>query len=251
MKIGERIHFVQTCTSTNDLAKDMADQGAQEGSVILAEEQTAGKGRYRRPWYSSRGMGLYVSVLLRPPRSEISLLTLVAGLAVAEALYDVLEIKVCLKWPNDLLWEGKKLGGILSEGSFQGHKLNYVIVGIGLNVNQREEDFPADIKETATSLLQIKNKAFDKNVFLSTLWKTLDIWYDFYVQEKTELILSSFMERSCYSLGQRLVALTDRGPEMGIFMGLDEKGGVILETRDGIRTYFAVDIRSLQTAKEN
>ena len=251
MKIGDRVHFLPTCTSTNAVVRDLTAQGASEGTVVIAEEQTSGKGRYRRHWFSSRGKGLYISILLRPPRPEISLLTLSAGLAVAEALWDVFGVKVCLKWPNDLLWEGKKLGGILSESSFIGNQLNYVVVGIGLNINHSEEDFPASIRETAVSLKQIKNKGVNKDLFLLNLWKTLGIWYDFYVQKKTDLIISSFMESSCYSPGQKLVVLTDNGAVLGTFKGVNQQGGVVLETRYGIRAYFAVDIKSLQEAKEN
>jgi len=251
MKIGDPIHLLSTCTSTNDVVKNIAVQGATEGTVVIAEEQTSGKGRYQRHWFSSRGKGLYLSVLLRPPQPEISLLTLSAGLAVAEALWDVSGVKVCLKWPNDLLWEGKKLGGILSESSFIGNQLNYVVVGIGININHSEEDFPANIRETAISLKQIKHKDVNKDLFLLNLWKKLEIWYDFYMQKKTDLIISSFMESSCYSPGQKLVALTDKGAVLGTFKGVNQQGGVILETRDGICTYFAVDIKSLQEAKEN
>ncbi len=251
MKIGEPIYFLSTCTSTNDVVKDMAAQGASEGTVVIADEQTSGKGRFRRHWFSSRGKGLYISVLFRPQQPEVSLLTLTAGLAVAEVLGDVFGIKTCLKWPNDLLWEGKKLGGILSESSFIGNQLNFVVVGIGINLNHSEKDFPANIRETSISLRQIKHKDADKDIFLPNLWKTLKIWYDFYVQKKTNLIISSFMESSCYTLGQKLVALTDRGAVLGTFKGIDHQGGVILETRDGIRAYFSVDIKSLQEAKEN
>ncbi len=251
MKIGERIHYVPTCTSTNDMAKDLADFGVPEGTVVLAEEQTSGKGRYRRHWFSSPGKGLYLSVILRPKQPEISLLTLSAGLAVAEALRDVLGVKVCLKWPNDLLWEGKKLGGILSESSYFGQKLNYVVVGIGLNISHSEEDFPPGLRDSAISLKQIRGTDVDTEMFLTKLWKTLDIWYDFYVQKKTALIISSFLEDSCYSPGHKLVAQTDNGPVQGTFMGLDQDGGIVLETRDGVRTYFSVEIKSLLEAKEN
>lgn len=251
MKIGDRVHFLPTCTSTNDVVKDLAARGALEGTVVIAEEQTSGRGRYERHWFSLRKKGLYISVLLRPPQPEISLLTLSVGLAVAEALYDVFGVKVCLKWPNDLLWEGKKLGGILSESSFFGNHLNHVVVGIGINVNHNKNDFPPDIRETSISLKQIKHKDVDMDLFLQNLWKALEIWYDFYVQKKTDLIISSFMESSCYSPGQKLVALTDTGAVLGIFKKIDQQGGVVLETRDGITTYFAVDIKSLQEAKEN
>jgi len=250
MKIGECIHFLPTCTSTNDVVKEMAAQGSPEGTVVFAEEQTSGKGRYERHWFSSCGKGFYFSVLLRPPQPEISLLTMSAGLAVAEALWNVFGVKVCLKWPNDLLWEGKKLGGILSESSFVGNHLNFVVVGIGINANHNKMDFPAGIREASISLKQIKHKDVDNDLFLENLWKVLEIWYAFYVQKKSDLIISSFMESSCYSLGQKLVALTDKGAVLGTFKGIDQQGGIVLETRDGINTYFAVDINSLQEAKE-
>ncbi len=251
MKIGDRIHFLQICTSTNEVVKDMAVQGAPEGTVVIAEEQTLGKGRYQRLWHSPCGKGLYLSVLLHPIQPEISLLTLTVGLAVAEALLNVWGVRVCLKWPNDLLWEGKKLGGILSESSFIGNQLNHVVVGIGININHSEEDFPASIRGAAISLKQIKNKDLNKDLFLLNLWKTLEIWYDFYMQKKTDFIISSFMESSCYSPGQKLVALTDKGLVPGSFKGIDRQGGIILETREGIHTYVAVDIKSLQEAEED
>lgn len=251
MKIGDQIHYLQRCTSTNDVVKDMAVKGAPEGTVVIAEEQTLGKGRSRRLWHSPCGKGLYLSVLLHPLQPEISLLTLTVGLAVAEALWNVWGVRVCLKWPNDLLWEGKKLCGILSESSFIGNQLNHVVVGIGININQSEEDFPESIRETAISLKQIKHKDLNRELFLLNLWKTLEIWYDFFMQKKTDFIISSFMESSCYSPGQKLVALTVKGPVSGYFRGIDRQGGVILETREGINTYVSVDIKSLREAKEN
>ncbi len=251
MKIGEPIYFLPACTSTNDAVKDMAAQGAKEGTVVIAEEQTSGKGRFLRHWFSSRGKGLYLSVLFRPSQPEVSLLTLTAGLAVADVLWDTLGVKTCLKWPNDLLWEGKKLGGILSESSFIGNQLNFVVVGIGININHSEKDFPASVRETAISIKQIKHGDVNTDLFLLNLWKTLEIWYDFYVQKKTDIIISSFMESSCYALGQKLVALTENGEVLGTFKGVNHQGGVVLETRDGIRAYFSVDLKSLQEAKEN
>ena len=98
---------------------------------------------------------------------------------------------------------------------------------------------------------QIKHKDVDMDLFLQNLWKALEIWYDFYVQKKTDLIVSSFMESSCYSPGQKLVALTDTGAVLGTFKKIDQQGGVVLKTPAGITTYFAVDIKSLQEAKEN
>jgi BirA family biotin operon repressor/biotin-[acetyl-CoA-carboxylase] ligase len=229
MKIGDPIHFLPTCTSTNDVVKDLAAQGASEGTVVVAEEQTSGKGRYKSHWFSSRGMGIYISILLRPPHPEISLLTLSAGLAAAEALWTSFGVKACLI----------------------GNQLNFVVVGIGINLNHSEEDFPTRIRKTAISLKQIKHKDFSRDLFLLNLWKTFEIWYDFYMQQKTALIVSSFMESSCYSPGQKLVVFSDKGAVRGTFKGIDQKGGAVLETRDGINSYFSVDIKSIREAEEN
>lgn len=251
MKIGEHVFSLPSCTSTNDIIRDMALQDAPEGTVVLAEEQTSGKGRYQRDWFSLRGKGLYLSILLRPPHATISLLTLTAGLAVADALKSSFGIDICLKWPNDLLWKGKKLGGILSESSFKGQQLSHVIVGIGININHKEGDFPANIRETAISLKQITHHEVDRDVFLQSLWKKMEIWYDLFMQQESDRIVSSFIESSCYSLGQNLIAITDSGAMLGTFKGIDKQGGIILETREGINTYFAVDLKSLQEAKED
>ncbi len=137
-----------TCVSTNDVAKALAAEGADDGTVVVADEQTGGRGTKGRGWHSAPGLGLYASVILRPGRSDIALIPAMAGVAVAEAVRAAAGIEARLKWPNDIVWRGKKLGGILSESAFRGDEVGYVVVGIGLNLRHRRADFPADIRLT-------------------------------------------------------------------------------------------------------
>src|SRR5260370_10810965 len=149
---GKRIfHFFKT-DSTNRVALELGHDGEAEGAVVLAEEQTAGRGRAGRKWHSERAAGIYVTLLLRPRLAPVQapLLTMMAGLSVHSAVQAVTGLAVDLKWPNDLLIRGKKVGGILTEMHAEPNQVRFVIVGIGLNVNQ--EKFPAELATTATSL---------------------------------------------------------------------------------------------------
>jgi BirA family biotin operon repressor/biotin-[acetyl-CoA-carboxylase] ligase len=139
MEIGAKIVRVESCPSTNDLAKELALSGEKEGTVVISEEQTQGKGTKGRSWFSARRKGLYLSVILTPPSPKISLLPLVAGLAVSDAVFSTVGIRTSLKWPNDLVWEGKKLGGLLCESGYLGNRVNYVILGLGLNVSHGKD----------------------------------------------------------------------------------------------------------------
>lgn len=219
--------------------------------AVIAGEQKQGRGRMERGWYSPKGKGLYLSVLLRPQQPDISLLTLAMGLAVSETLRQVFKVRVCLKWPNDLLWNGKKLGGILCESSFAGDLPAYVVLGIGLNMKQKEGDFPEDLRPTATSLSLIMQDAPDQETLLFGLWKRLNKWYDLFVDNKRETIRSAFMKHSCYAPGQRLAVETGEGIVSGHFKGISAEGGLVLETRGGEVSYFAADIRSLQEETED
>jgi len=168
MEIGAKINRIKSCSSTNDLAKEMALSGEEEGTVVISEEQTKGRGMKGRKWYSARRKGIYLSVILRPPHSNISLLPLVAGLAVTDAVFDSAGLRIKLRWPNDLIWGKKKLGGILCEGGFLGDRINYAILGIGLNVNHGRGDFPEEIRHQATSLKLYQRKIWMRISCLKT-----------------------------------------------------------------------------------
>lgn len=230
MDIGAVIHSCETCSSTNDLAKELALGGAPEGTVVLAEEQTAGKGTKGRSWHSPHGRGLYASIILRPAQSDISLLPLVAGVAVAAAVRRAAGLEVGLKWPNDVVWGGKKLGGILCESGFLGNIISYAILGVGLNVGQRRADFPPDISPAATSLRLITGKDASRDVLERSLWQTLDVWYKTFVEGRKSEIVQAFLTKLIFPIGTVINILRDKERLTGLFRGLDLQGRLILET---------------------
>ncbi len=148
--VGQRVIYYSSVTSTNDLAKQEAQKGAAEGTVVIADEQVAGKGRLRRVWLSPKG-SIALSVILYPGVAYLSPLIMVASLAVAHGIEAVTGLKAQLKWPNDVMVNGRKVCGILIENSVRGNIVEYAVIGIGINVNLRLADFPG-IQSTATSL---------------------------------------------------------------------------------------------------
>ena len=246
MEIGAKIHWVKSCPSTNDLAKELALSGEKEGTIVISDEQTKGKGMKGRSWYSARKKGLYLSIILRPPHSNISLLPLVAGLAVIEAIFESVGIRVRLKWPNDLIWGKKKLGGILCESGFLGNRVNYVILGIGLNLNHGRDDFPEEICHQATSLKLITREDIDENVVLGNLWRALNDWYDQFLQNEEEKIICKFLENSILPLGKEITVITERGEVSGIYRGIDSQGGLILEREGERRSFFSAEIKTMK-----
>lgn len=147
--------------STNALAAELARSGAPDGSVVVAQSQAGGRGRWNRSWASPEG-GLYLSVVLRPSEPfRPALLPLTAAVAVAEALAESPGVVPRLRWPNDIFASGKKLGGVLCESSFQGDRLDFAVVGIGVNVDPRIEELPAELRDRVTSLGELTGRAFD------------------------------------------------------------------------------------------
>lgn len=246
MRIGESICWVKSCSSTNDLAKRLAEEGAEEGEVVVSEEQTKGRGRNGRKWLSIPRKGLYLSIVLRPATLRISLLPLVFGVAVKEALDKALDLHVSLKWPNDILWRGQKLGGILVESSLSGKTIHFVIVGIGLNINHEKEDFPGNLRREATSLKLITGQEIDKACLLQSLWESCRNWYRHFLEGKREKIIEEFQTSSAFPRGSGLDIETDAGPISGIFLGLDADGGLVLETSEGKKSFYSARIKNVR-----
>ncbi len=246
MKIGAKIYTIATCSSTNDLANAMASKGEEDGTVILADEQTSGRGTKGRSWLSEKGKGLYISVILRPVEKDVTLLPFVAGLAVREALSEVGNLPVMLKWPNDLICRGKKLGGILCEASFLGNSISHAVLGVGLNVSHDREDFPEDIRSRATSLKILLKREFDVHAFLPRLWEIMEEWYGFFRRGKKEQIIRTFEEYSQFSLGDSLIVLTEKKRMTGKYTGIDQQGRLSIRI-DGIeRRFLAAEILEIK-----
>jgi len=246
MKIGTIIHRLKSCSSTNDLAKEMADRDAKEGTVIISEEQTKGRGTKGRSWYSAKAKGLYTSIILRPKESAVSLLPLVAGIGVQNAILKTTGLRVGLRWPNDLVWKKKKLGGILCESGFLGNRINYVILGIGLNISHERSDFPEEIRSLATSLELAKKEAVDWSVLLQNLWESLDDWYSIFCQGKRSEIIRSFEENLVFSKGERITVVRDDDQVSGVFIGIDSQGGLILEKRGKRQFFYSAEIKKIE-----
>jgi BirA family biotin operon repressor/biotin-[acetyl-CoA-carboxylase] ligase len=232
------------------MAKDLALSGEQEGTVVISEEQTQGKGTKGRTWYSARKKGLYLSVVLTPPRPDISLLPLVGGLAVSDAVFSSLGIRVGLKWPNDLVWKGKKLGGILCESAFSGNRVNYAVLGMGLNISHARDDFPEEIRDQAISLKLISKERPDEKVLLNNLWQALSHWYGQFMHGKGDMITSAYQEISVLSPGKKVILDTDRGEISGIYRGINPQGGLVLESEGKKTTYFSAEIMVVKDKKE-
>jgi BirA family biotin operon repressor/biotin-[acetyl-CoA-carboxylase] ligase len=228
--IGSVIYRLATCASTNDVAKTLAQEGAEEGTAVVADEQTGGRGTKGRSWHSARGQGLYASVILRPRRSDIALLPAVAGLAVTDAIWQAAGLETRLKWPNDVVCRGKKIGGILSEGAFLGGAASYVVVGIGINVRHRAADFPAEFRRSATSLRLALRKAVDMPGVEAAVWESLERWYEKFRSGKKSDIIRAFERRLVVSVGAAVRVDREKGSLAGVFRGIDTRARFIVES---------------------
>jgi len=232
--------------STNDVAMDAAAAGAPEGSVFVAEQQTSGRGRGTHQWHSAQSTGIYCSVILRPslPPADVLILSLAAGLAVHAAVREIDSGLVPdLKWPNDLLLDGKKFCGILTEMTAEATRVRHLVIGIGLNVNQAE--FPADLRNVATSLRLASGTEQSRLQLSAALLKSLDWEYRDLLRNSgaRESILQRFSERSSSTKGAR-VHVDENGGFEGVTEGLESRGFLLVRTESGLRTVLSATVRT-------
>jgi len=242
---GKSIHHYYKTGSTNNLAMEAASAGAPQGSVFLAEQQTAGRGRGANQWHSVRSAGIYGSVVLRPALapSDVLILALAAGLAVHAAVKEIdSRLAPDLKWPNDVLIEGKKVCGILAEMNAEVTSVRYVVIGIGVNVNQAS--FPADLQSSATSLRLATGSEWSRVELCAALLKSLDREYRGLLEEPDahNSILRRFQERSSTVRGAQ-VHVEENGGFEGVTEGLDARGFLQVRTPQGVRTVLSGTVR--------
>ncbi len=240
---GKRIfHFFRT-DSTNRVALELGHAGEPEGAVVLAEEQTAGRGRGGRAWHSERATGIYVTLLLRPKLAPVQapLLTMMAGLSAHSAVQALTGLEVDLKWPNDLLVRGRKLGGILTEMHAEPGQIRFVIVGIGLNVNQ--EKFPGELANLATSLRAETGKPQSRMELLVRLLHEFESDYNRFLREGVATVVARFESVSSYARGRRVRVTNGTESYVGTTAGLGPEGLLQVE-RDGgqLMTVIAGDV---------
>ena len=230
---GKRFyHFFKT-DSTNRVAMELAYAGEEEGAVVLAEEQTQGRGRAGRKWHSEQGAGIYVTLLLRPRLSPVQapLLTMLAGLSLHSAILAQTGLNAELKWPNDILVQGKKLGGILTEMHAEPSQVRFVIVGIGLNVNQ--EKFPDELASIATSLRKESAKSHSRLELLVRLLREFETDYNRFLREGPSYVVGRFAEVSQFADGKRVRVDTGRDTYSGMTAGLSADGLLLVKRDDG------------------
>lgn len=232
-QFGKRIHHFFRITSTNDVALALAAAGTPHGTLVVAEEQTAGRGRLGRRWFSEKTRGIYFSLLLRPPLNprQAPLLTLVAGLATREAVVEVSGLPVDIRYPNDLLVDGKKFCGILTEMQAETDRVHYVVVGVGVDVNHTA--LPAELRETATSLRLAGGHVYSRLEILVRLLTWFDRYYNRLVHEGAAPILTRFAEVSSYVRDKRVEVNTGRETFTATTAGLDDFGVLLLRRDDG------------------
>ncbi len=241
---NEHLHHFYKVGSTNTAAMAAAAEGAPEGSVFLAEEQTAGRGRGANTWQSPRSTGIYCSAVLRPtlPPSDVLVLSLAAGLAVRSAIQQIdSRLSADLKWPNDVLIDGKKVCGILTEMNAEATRVRYIVVGIGINVNQ--VSFPKELQ--ATSLRLSSGSEWSRVELAAALLKSLDREYRQLLEnsDARESILRRFAESSTWLRG-RTVRIDENGAGFeGTTEGLDARGFLQVRTQKGMRTVLSGTVR--------
>jgi BirA family biotin operon repressor/biotin-[acetyl-CoA-carboxylase] ligase len=230
---GKRVyHFFKT-DSTNRVAMELGYAGEPEGAVILAEEQTAGRGRSGRSWHSERGAGLYVTLLLRPRLSPVQapLLTMLAGLSAHSAIQAQTGLSAELKWPNDILMDGKKVGGILTEMHAEPTQVRFVIVGIGINTNQ--EKFPHDIASLATSLRKESGRTHSRLELLVRLLNEFESDYNRFLREGARYVVDRFERVSSFASGKRVRVETGFETYFGTTAGLTSDGLLQVKREEG------------------
>ena len=237
-----RLYAYESLPSTNEKALELAAQGEPEGAVVIANAQTAGRGRRGRGWFSPPGQDIYLSLLLRPQiaAEKVSQLTLVAAAAVREAILmtvretvseTVPEQKYLIKWPNDIVAGGKKLCGILTETRMEDTAIDAVVIGIGINVNT--DTFPEEIRSIATSLCCEEGRRFDRMQLVRNLLQSFAAKYALFLQTEDLSGLSDAYNASMAGAGSMAVLSGPGWKKTGVIRGIDASGSLLLQTQDG------------------
>jgi len=243
-RFGKNVIFLREVDSTNDLAKELAANGAVEGTVVVAETQKAGRGRLGREWISLKG-GLYFSVVLRPNvRANGAVkLVFVAGLAVAKVLRELYDLRVETKWPNDVLVNGRKVCGILTEMNTTDEMVNFVVVGVGVNANfDVEEVFPEPLKKVTTSLANELSRKVRLEELFTALLERLENVYDQFIREGFGPVLDEWRKYAGF-LGRRVEVASQTEKLHGLALNVDHDGALTLKLEDGtLKRIFVGDI---------
>ncbi len=231
--IGCEIFFSPIIGSTNTAAAELAAKGQREGTVVIADSQTEGRGRRGRTWVSPAGKNLYLSIIVRPgiPPRDSSILTFMSAVACAIAIRRLSSVPVSIKWPNDLMAEDKKMGGILTEIKADADSIDYAVIGIGINLNLDRSDMPDNILETATSVMIQTGLPQSRTAYALEIIKSMDHWYTVLLQSGKGAVLDAWKNLSS-TIGRTVTAETGEVKLTGLAEGIDNEGLLILRLPD-------------------
>jgi len=246
---GRQLRLLDVAESTQDELRLLAEEGAVEGTVVMAERQTKGRGRLGRNWVSPPGKGIWMSLLLRPPvpLPLTPQLTLLAAVALSRAISaTVPSLPIGIKWPNDLLVGGRKISGILLESAAEDERLKYVVVGMGISVNLDADDYPEDMLAKVVSLKMASGETIDRSELAACILEQFEKLYGLYLEQGFDPIRTLWEARSV-TLGRPAVLYTPQGEVNGIPRGLDDMGGLLVDLPDGSRrTIYSAEVGERQ-----
>ena len=232
-RMGRQIRYFSRIDSTNQYAKRIAEEGAPDGTLVIADEQTAGKGRSGRTWVTPPAEAIAFTLLLRPELSpdRISMVTLVMGLAVTNAVNSLYGVSAGIKWPNDVVIKGRKLCGILTEMSAEVRQVNYIVIGVGINANLTS--FPEEIREIATSLRLELSRDINRAELIARVMAEFERLYaEFEAQGDLGAVMQEYNEL-CLNAGSKVRVLDPNGEYTGTSRGINSMGELLVETEDG------------------
>ena len=232
--LGHHIHYMTAAVSTNEIAKSLADKGCPDGLVVVAEEQSGGKGRLSRGWFSPKGGGVWCSIVLRPPFMpyEASKCTLLAAVAVIQAVNKYKGVHASIKWPNDVLLNGRKMVGILTEMSAEFGKINYIVIGTGINTNIAPEQIPEELKELSVSVAEVAEEPVKRVQILADYLKNVENLYEMAVKEGFGPIFDLW-RRYSNTIGQEVKVIAPDKTYLGTAVDIDEEGLLLVKKEDG------------------
>jgi BirA family biotin operon repressor/biotin-[acetyl-CoA-carboxylase] ligase len=232
--IGKHIVYREEVTSTQDVAEELAKRGAEDGTVVISEAQTRGRGRIGRDWVSPAGEGVYLSIILRPNLrpAQVLQIPLIAGVAVSKAIKRVTPLQPRVKWPNDITLGGKKVGGILTETSSEIDRVNYIILGIGVNVNTQRSLLPESIRGTATSLAEECGGYISRVRFLQCLLAEFETLYNEFLVSGFDTIREKWKALD-NTIGSRVKVSSGAEEIEGEALDIDREGFLLVRTKDG------------------
>lgn len=241
---GRIVQYYESCATTQSIAHDAAQNGAPDGTLIVSEEQTAGKGRLSRPWSSAARKGVWMSLIIRPSLmpQEAPQMTLVTAVAIVRAIEEIVGLEATIKWPNDIMIDGKKMTGILTELQSDPDRVKAIIIGIGMNINHEKDDFPDEIQEIATSLKLQSGKETDRARLIAEILSFLEIYTEMYVKHGFGPI-KLLWEGYSNTAGKRIKAVMLNETVEGIALGISEEGLLEVELADGtVKGIYSADI---------